>query len=158
LDYYNRVRHYNRAAIGGLLQVAGNRPDVRKDAPLVDVEENTVVRNHMDDIVMQYSHDDTIDTPLPLPPPVREPTPLPPTPTVSTPPQWMSSSTVTIASCPATGVQDSDVIDAILECEDVCSSEEFDEEYVDVENALPGCMFEFAVSLRNSDSTRRAGS
>jgi hypothetical protein len=50
LGYYNKVHHYNRAAIGGLLQVAGGRHDVSKDVPRVDVEENTVVGNHVDDM------------------------------------------------------------------------------------------------------------
>jgi hypothetical protein len=107
---------------------------------------------------MQYNDADTIATPPPLPPPAHEPTLLPPTPTATTPPQWRSTSTVTITSCPATGVQDSDVIDAILECEDVCSSEDFGEECVGVENALPGCIFELTSSLRKPDSTRRAES
>jgi hypothetical protein len=73
--------------------------------------------------------------------------PLTYTPTTA-PPKWMSTSTVTMTSCPAIGVQDIDVINAIIGSEDVCSSEDNDEEHSDVENAVPGCIFELTSSLR----------
>jgi hypothetical protein len=101
--------------------------------------------------VLQYNDTNASDTLPPLPPPAQGPTPLPPTPTASTLPEWMSTSTVAIRSCPAPRVQDSDVVDAILACENVCSSEDNDEEYSDIENALPCRIFELASSLRKPD-------
>jgi hypothetical protein len=74
--------------------------------------------------------------------------PLTCTPT-TTPPQWMTTSTVRITSCPATGVQNSDVKD-----EDVWSVDDNDGEYLDIENALPGCVFELPSSLLKTASTR----
>jgi hypothetical protein len=139
LGRYNKIRHNNKAAIDDLLQIAGARHDMRNGVLLIDVEEDNVVRNYVGDVFLRYDDATTINTP-PLRPPALEPT--------TTPPLWLSSTTVTITSCPASGVPDSAIIDGLLECEEVCASEDHDEVYSDIENTLPGCIFELASSLR----------
>jgi hypothetical protein len=54
-------------------------------------------------------------------------------------PPLMDESTVRINSCPAAGVQDFEIMDAIRE------SEDNDEEYLEIENAFPDayCNYDF---------------
>jgi hypothetical protein len=61
----------------------------------------------------------------------------------------MGESTVRINSCPAAGVQDSEIMDAIRE------SEDNDAEYLEIENGLPGCLLQLRSSLQRDVSSRR---
>jgi hypothetical protein len=61
----------------------------------------------------------------------------------------MDESTVRINSRPAAGVQDSEIMDTIHE------SEDNDEEYLEIENVLPGCLLQLRSSLLRDVSSRR---
>jgi hypothetical protein len=114
-----------------------------------------VVQDHANDIAIKYMDNSTNITSPPLPPPVLAPTLRLPKSTKTIQPQWMDESTVRITSCPATGVQDSESVDAIDENEDAGSVDDNDGEYLEIENALPGCFLQLPSSLLKTVSTRR---
>jgi hypothetical protein len=156
--------------------------DDSKDAsPSIHVDADNVVQDYVEDIFLQHDAD-AISTSPPLPPPATKPPPLSttpnespplyttltttttPLPTPTTPPLSLAPPTAVYPSCPASGVQDSAYVDGIpitydspseLLHEDACSSCGSEEVCSDVENALPGCLFEMTSSLRRSDSTRK---
>jgi hypothetical protein len=144
LAYYNRVRHYNRAAVDGVLKAVGEKLDVL----IINVEDNTMVPDHESDITL-------LPKSPPLPPPKFAPTLQLPKTTKTMRQQWMDESTVRIMSCPATRFRNSDGMDAIDEFEDIGSVDDRDADYMEIGNALPGCLIQLTSSLLKTTSARR---
>jgi hypothetical protein len=140
------VCHYNRSAVDGILEAVGEKLDVL----IINVEEDTVVRNREIDITLLGGAMEP-----PLPPPQFAPTLRLPKSTKTVRPQWMDESTVRIMSRPATGVRNSVGVDAIGEFEDVESVDNHDGDYVEVANVLPGCFLQLTSSLLKTVSARR---
>jgi hypothetical protein len=142
------VHHCNRSTVDGILKAVGEKLDVLR----VNVEENAVVPDLARDVVLRYTDNNTSP---PLLPPELAPTLKQPKSTKTTPPQWMDESTVRILSCPASGVQDSEGMDAIIERQDIWSVDDNDGEHMEVENALPGCIFQLPSACLKRVSSRR---
>jgi hypothetical protein len=83
LAYYNRERHYNRAAVDGIFKKAGEELEVL----IINVEESAVVPDREIDITI-------LPKSPPLPPPTFAPTLQLPNTTKTMQPQWMDESTV----------------------------------------------------------------
>jgi hypothetical protein len=139
---YNRARHYNRDAVGVILKKVSEKLGVLA----INANGNKAVQDPEVAIAI-------VTKPIqpPLPPPATPPQfPLPlktttlllPRTTTTMQPLLLDEPTVRLNSCPAAGVQDSELMDAIHE--DVGPVDE----YLEIENALPGCILDLRSSLK----------
>jgi hypothetical protein len=97
---------------------------------------------------MQPTLTQTAKTP-PFPFPMTTKTLQLPKTTKTMQPPLLDESTVRINSCAAAGVQDPEIMGAIHE------SEDNDEEDLEIENALPGCLLQLRSSLLRDVSSKR---
>ena len=136
LAEYNRARHYNRNAVGVVLKEGS------KKLAVLTIVANEEKEDQDPEIAIAFvtkPQQPAVEPQIPLP--FKATTLSLPKATTTMRPLLLDESTVRLNSCPATVVRDSELMDAIREDLDP------DDEYLEIENTLPGCILDLRSSI-----------